>query len=144
MGIRHGECAGQLLYAQLRDGTAVREGCLPPVLTVVVYDGDRRWSLEADPLAGLPVEVAEALARHQPATYALLGLTGASGETSGLGANRRYLFHNTMLSGIIDHIGHAVPESAAQPAPNISVTCSVSMYSRTAQISPSRRSCMKW
>ena len=66
MGIRLDEYAGLLLDALVRDGTAAREGCLPPVLPLVVYNGERPWRPEPDPLAGLPSEVAEALARHQP------------------------------------------------------------------------------
>ena len=63
-----------------RDGTAAREGRLPPVLPVVVYNGAGRWLREADPLAELPQEVARALARHQPPDYALLDAGTGSGD----------------------------------------------------------------
>jgi len=80
MDIRQGEYALRLLDALHRDGTASREGRRSPVLPLVIYNGDRPWPGEPDPLEGLSDRTARALARHQPSEYFLLDAGAGSGD----------------------------------------------------------------
>ena len=80
MAKRMREYAELLLERAARDGTEGREGSLPWVLPIVVYNGSESWTAagQVSDLASLPSDRAKAdLALLQPQAYRLLAAGGA-------------------------------------------------------------------